>query len=220
LAREELIEHANVVMLNQDALRNKSHLDERVIEAVGAQLATGSARRLKLVANLPYNIATPVIANLLALPSAPHSMTVTVQKELADRMLAQPGTKDYGALAVWIQSQARVELVRTLPPSVFWPRPLVTSAIIHVAVAADLRSQIADLGFFHDFVRGLFLHRRKYLRGSLAAAWKERLDKPAIDRILADARIDSERRADELDVATILQLSDMFRQSALAAGKD
>ena len=95
-----------------------------------------------------------MIANLLASPIVPRSMTVTIQKELADRITAQPGTKDYGALSVWVQSQCRVELVRVLPPSVFWPRPKVTSAIIHIEVDDAKRRRIADLAFFHDFVRG------------------------------------------------------------------
>ncbi len=207
-------------MLNQDALRNKSNLDERLIDAVRSQLAGGTPRRFKLVANLPYNIATPVIANLLASPLVPHSMTVTVQKELADRMAARPGTKDYGALAVWVQSQARVELVRTLPPGVFWPKPQVTSAIIHVTVDPELRARIADLPFFHDFVRGLFLHRRKFLRGALAGAWKDRLDKPAIDGILALASVNPECRADELEVDAILKLSEFFQKACAAAAKD
>ncbi len=122
LASEELTGLTNVVMLRTDALRNKSHLNAEVIAAVRQQLDAAAGRRLKLVANLPYNVATPVMANLLASSIVPDSMTVTVQKEVADRIAARPGTKDYGALSVWMQCQCQVELVRTLPPSVFWPR--------------------------------------------------------------------------------------------------
>jgi 16S rRNA (adenine1518-N6/adenine1519-N6)-dimethyltransferase len=138
-------------------------------------------------------------------------MTVTIQKELADRITARPDTRDYGALSVWIQIQSRVELVRVLPPSVFWPRPQVTSAIVHIDLYPALRSRIGDLQFFHDFVRSLFLHRRKLLRGELHAALKDRLDKGAIDRLLAETQISPELRAEQLDVDTMIKLSHAVR---------
>ncbi len=169
------------------------------------------------MANLPFSVATPVIANLLAAPPLPDSMTVTVQKEVADRIAAPPGTKDYSALSVWVQSQCRVELVRVLPPSVFWPRPKVTSAIIHVQLEPARRAAIDDLDFFHDFVRSLFLHRRKFLRGVLQSALKGRLDKPAVDRLLEVTALEPTQRADELDVPTILRLSSATRAALNAA---
>jgi len=212
LAREELFEVPNVVMLQTDALKNKSHLNPDVIAAVEQQLAGGADRRLKLVANLPYSVATPVMANLLSSPIVPHSMTVTIQKELADRIAAVPGTRDYSALSVWIQSQCRVEYVRTLPPSVFWPQPKVTSAILHVELDPALRGRIVDLEFFHDFSRSLFLHRRKFLRGVLVSALKSQLDKPAVDEVIATAGLNPESRADALDVPTILKLAEVVRQ--------
>ena len=82
LASELLLDFRNVTMLQLDALRNKNHFDDRVMEAVGERLAEAPGRRLKLVANLPYNIATPVMSNLLLAPHVPHSMVVTIQKEL------------------------------------------------------------------------------------------------------------------------------------------
>lgn len=211
LAGEELFGLPNVTMLFGDALRNKSHFSPQVLDAVEQQLIASPGRRLKLVANLPYSVATPVIANLLSCSAVPHSLTVTIQKELADRIVAAPGTKDYSALSVWIQSQCRVELVRTLPPSVFWPRPKVTSAVIHVEVDQALRSRLSDLSFFHDFVRSLFFHRRKFLRGVLHSAWKGQFDKPAIDAILRHAGLNGEIRAEQLDVTTIVALSDEVR---------
>ena len=134
LASEELVDLPNVTMLHLDALHNKNRFDDRVMDAVGQQLAAGPGRRLKLVANLPYNIATPVVSNMLLCPHVPHSMVVTIQKELADRMTAQPSTKDYGALSVWMQSQCTAEMVRVMAPTVFWPEPKVTSAILRLVV--------------------------------------------------------------------------------------
>jgi 16S rRNA (adenine1518-N6/adenine1519-N6)-dimethyltransferase len=216
LAREELFGLSNVVQLEQDALKNKSNFDPRLLAALAQQLAAGPGRRLKLVANLPYSVATPVIANLLASAIVPESMTVTIQKEMADRVAAKPGTKDYSALSVWIQSQCRVEVVRILPPSVFWPRPKVTSAIVHIEIDDELRGRIPDLQFFHDFVRSLFFHRRKFLRSVLQSALKGHYDKPAVDRLLAETGLNPESRADHLDVPTILRLSETVR-AGLAA---
>src|SRR3954470_17373586 len=123
LASEQLIDLPNVTMLRLDALRNKNTIDERVMDAVGEQLAAAPDHRFKLVANLPYNIATPLLSNLLLSRHVPHSMTITIQKELAERITALPSTKDYSALRVWIQSQCTAEIVRLMPPSVFWPEP-------------------------------------------------------------------------------------------------
>lgn len=211
LAREELIAFNNVVMLRADALANKNHLNPQVIAAVQKELAAAPLRRLKLVANLPYNVATPVMANLLASSIVPDSMTVTVQKEVAERMVARAGSKDYGALAVWMQCQCRIELVRSLPPGVFWPSPKVHSAIIHVELDRARREGIAELDFFHDFVRGLFLHRRKFLRSVLAGGWRDHLDKAAIERIVAQEGIAPDSRAEQLDVATIVRLAEAVR---------
>jgi 16S rRNA (adenine1518-N6/adenine1519-N6)-dimethyltransferase len=207
LASEELFELPNVAMLLQDALAGKNRVDERVVRAVRDALGAGGDRRLKLVANLPYNVATPLVANLLISSIVPRSMTVTVQKEVADRIAARSSTKDYGSLSVWIQSQCHVELVRTLAPSVFWPRPKVTSAIVHVEVDESRRQAIGDLQFFHEFVRALFAHRRKFLRGTLHGAWKGRLGKAGLDAVLAEAGLRPDVRAEQLGVDEILALS-------------
>jgi 16S rRNA (adenine1518-N6/adenine1519-N6)-dimethyltransferase len=206
LAAEELVDYRNVTMLHLDALKSKNRLDPRVLDALGERLTQTPGGIFKLVANLPYNIATPVISNLLAGPLIPRTMTVTVQKELADRMMAQPSTKDYGALSIWVQSQCRVELVREMPPSVFWPRPKVTSAIVHLQFEPTLRARISNPDGFHAFVRSLFLHRRKLLRGVLAAALKNQLDKPRIDKLMTKLKLDPQARAEELDVARVLEL--------------
>ena len=141
LACESLTDFDNITLLQQDVLRNKNQLHTNILQVIRDQLLNPKYNRLKLVANLPYNIATPVVANLLASDLLPTSMTVTIQKELADRMTAQPGTKDYSALSIWIQSQCRIELVRVMPPSCFWPRPKVHSAIIHIETDAKTTGQ-------------------------------------------------------------------------------
>jgi 16S rRNA (adenine1518-N6/adenine1519-N6)-dimethyltransferase len=214
LASEELFELPNVTMLRLDALRNKNHFDDRVAEAVGERLAEAPGRRLKLVANLPYNIATPVVSNLLLWPHVPHSMVVTIQRELADRMTARPSTKDYGALSVWIQSQCSAELVRALPPSVFWPVPKVTSAIIRLTVDPARRAAIGDLAYFHQFIKSLFFHRRKFLRANVLAAMKRHLDKGQVDQLLDDMGFAPDTRTEQLDVERLLAFTQRVRAVA------
>jgi 16S rRNA (adenine1518-N6/adenine1519-N6)-dimethyltransferase len=211
LASEELIDFENVTLLRQDALYNKNAMHPAVLEIVREKLARGPDRRFKLVANLPYNVATPILSNLLACDTAPASMTATIQKELADRILARPSTKDYGALSIWIQSQCAVELVRLLPPTVFWPRPKVNSAIIHVTLQPERRSAIPDRKFFHEFTRSMFFHRRKFLRSELVSAHKGRLDKADADQIIAELGLAATARAEELDVAAMLRLCEAVR---------
>lgn len=214
LASEELHGLGNVRMLHLDALHKKSQLNPEMLAAVDEALAAGPDRVFKLVANLPFNIATPLITNLLALERPPQTMTVTIQKELADRLVAAPCTKDYGALSIWVQSQCRVEVVRVMAPSVFWPRPKVHSAIVHIALDPAGRARLADRVFFHEFVRALFLHRRKFLRSQLAGAVRDRLDKSALDRILAQLGLRGDQRAEELDVPAMIALADAVRAAS------
>ena len=147
LAAEELHRFDNVVMLQLDALKSKNRISPAVFDAVRPLLAAAPGRQFKLVANLPYNIATPILGNLLAEEEPPRTMTATIQKELAERITARPGDKQYGALSLWIQSQCRVEVLRMLPPEAFWPRPKVSSAFIQLtlddaASPADSRPQV------------------------------------------------------------------------------
>ena len=214
MAAETLIDCENVVMLKHDALKNKNRFDPRVIEAVQTALAAGADRNFKLVANLPYNVATPIITNLLDCEVLPTSMTVTIQKELADRILAAPRSKDYSSLSIWMQSQCSVELVRVLAPTVFWPQPKVTSAIIRITVDQEKRSQIPELRYFHQFVRAMFIHRRKFLRSNLLGAMKQHFGKPEADEVLAEMNFSGNTRAEEIDVPTMLAFCEAVRRRA------
>lgn len=211
LASETLIDCGNVTMLRQDVLKNKSRFHPDVLAAVREKLAEQSGRRFKVAANLPYSIATPVLSNLLNADLLPVSMTVTIQKEVADRITAVPSTKDYGALSIWVQSQCDVRIIRVLPPTVFWPQPKVESAILQILPHPDKRARIADLDFFHSFVRSIFFHRRKFLRSELLSAFKGQLDKAAVDEILREQNLEANARAEELGVNAMLALSETVR---------
>jgi 16S rRNA (adenine1518-N6/adenine1519-N6)-dimethyltransferase len=218
LAEENLATLDRVTLLVTDALRNKNHLNPVVMDAVAEKLAAAPGRRLKLVANLPYHVGTPIISNLLVGEPLPHSMTVTIQKEVADRLRAAPGTKDYGATSVWVQSQCAVELVRNLPPSAFWPRPKVTSSIVRIVFQPERRARLGDTAFFHGFVRSMFLHRRKFLRSVMVAAYKQELDKPAVDAILETMGLGPEARAEQLEIEQFVRLAELVRERLGAAG--
>lgn len=211
LASEELLDFENVLLMRRDALKNKNHLNPDVLSAVRERLAAVPEACFKLAANLPYNIATPIITNLLACETPPETMTVTIQKELADRMVARPSTKDYGALSVWVQSQCEAEIVRLMPPTAFWPRPKVTSAIVHIRLRRDWRERIPDLNFFHTFARSMFFHRRKFLRSVILSGYKGRLDKPQVDAIMAELGFGETTRAEQLDVAAMHRLCEAIR---------
>ena len=206
IASEALAPFSNVTLLNCDALRSKSRLAPEVLEAVEQELAKSPERRLKLVANLPYKIATPVISNLIATELPWESMVVTIQYELAERMQAEAATPQYGSLSVWLQAQCDIEILRKLSPSVFWPRPQVDSAIVRITPNAEKRGLIADREFFHEYVRGVFQQRRKQLRGLLAGL-APKLDKQAAVDLLASIGAGPHVRAEELDAATHVELS-------------
>ncbi|MEM9588296.1 MAG: 16S rRNA (adenine(1518)-N(6)/adenine(1519)-N(6))-dimethyltransferase RsmA [Planctomycetota bacterium] len=214
LAQEELGDRPNVKLLQGDALRNKNSLRADLVDHLNDALGRlGDEARLLLVANLPYNVATPIISNLLRQTPTPDAMVVTIQKELGDRMMAQPGSKDYGALSVWVQSLCKVSLVRVLPPTVFWPRPKVHSSIIRLDLVREWRDQFADLEYFHQTVRAVFFHRRKFLRSVVVSAMKGRLSKSQVDEVLASLGHQTETRAEQLDVGQIQALVEALRQA-------
>ena len=218
LASEELAGRPNVRLIHGDALRNKNSLRSDLMEQIRDAISRiGPEARFLLVANLPYNVATPIISNLLHETPAPDAMVVTIQKELADRIIAEPGTKDYGALSVWIQSVCQAEIVRVLSPKVFWPRPKVHSAILRLDTLPEARSEFKDLKHFHQTVRALFFHRRKFLRSVVASAMKQSLSKPQVDEVLQSLGYNETSRAEQLTVKQIQKLAEALRLAEIAA---
>lgn len=214
LASEQLIDFPNVQMLQTDALKNKNTFSPVVMDAVGQALSEVPNSRLKLVANLPYNVATPILSNLLLCEHLPHMMVATIQKELGDRIVAQPWSKDYGALSVWMQAQAKTEIVREMSPKVFWPPPKVTSAIVRITVDPEMRAQIPDLRYFHQFVKALFLHRRKFLRANVVSAMKRHLSKEDVDQLMAAMEFGPDARTEQIDIPTLLRFTELVRAKA------
>jgi len=165
------------------------------------------------VSNLPYNIATPVISNLIGTDLPWERMVVTIQWELAEKITAKPGTSQYGALSVWVQSQSQPKIMKRMPPQVFWPRPKVHSAILRIFPAPEKRRLIEDREFFHDFLRRLFHQRRKFLRRVVVGMYRKQLEKPDVDAVLEGLGLDRTTRAEDLPVETLVELSNRLRRA-------
>lgn len=211
LATAALKNESAARVIEADILKNKNTINPIVVEAIKARLAESPALKLKLTANLPYHIATPLIINLLVHQELElESATVTIQRELAERLAAVAGSSAYGSASVIVRALAEIEIVRILPPSVFWPRPKVESAVVSIRSNPAKRSRLEASGGierFHTIVRELFLHRRKSLRGVLArpsAALAASF--PEGEARLRAAGIDGMRRAETLSVDEFLTL--------------
>lgn len=170
IARDDLAGVANVEWVEGDALGGPG----RTLLPAIAAAAHGAAGRLLVVANLPYSVSGPVLAELAQLERLPDRIVVLVQRELAARLAAGPGGPDYGGLGVLLQALYRVRLLRDVAPEVFRPRPKVWSAVVALELRTDLppalRRGAAVRRSYARFVRALFAHRRKTLRTTFPAA--------------------------------------------------
>jgi 16S rRNA (adenine1518-N6/adenine1519-N6)-dimethyltransferase len=210
LTDEAVTRRDRVLLLQADVLKNKNEINSQVLESVRKLQERTGTKRVKLVANLPYAVATPVITNLLLSDVVVERMVVTVQWEIAERLMASPGVKDYAALAVLVQSLADVELIRRLPPSVFFPRPQVDSAIVLIRPSAAKRAHVGDVMRFRIFLRDLYVHRRKNLRGALVSLPHGDFSKEDVDAKLDQLGIKGTARAETLDLEQHLRLCRVF----------
>ena len=210
VAKEVVGARPNVTFVFGDCLAKKNELNPDMLTAWdGAAKSAGSTRR-KLVANLPYVIATPLISNLLIAGTDLERMVVMVQWEIAERMRAVPNTKDYNALSVLVQSVADVEVVRKVGPKNFHPQPKVDSAIVLIRPNAAKRAKVGDVTRFRVFLRDLYVHRRKNLRQALIGWPSGHREKKDVDAKLAELGIDGTVRSEALDLEQHLRLSAAF----------
>ncbi|APZ94570.1 16S rRNA (adenine(1518)-N(6)/adenine(1519)-N(6))-dimethyltransferase RsmA [Fuerstiella marisgermanici] len=206
----------NVTLINQDILKNKNTIAPEITELLTKLMDEQPESDLKLVANLPYSVATPVISNLVASDLPWQKMVCTIQLELGEKMIAEPGSSNYGALSVWMQSQCNVKILRRLGPKVFWPRPGVDSAIISIWRHDRRGDRIIDKKFFLDFLRRMFHHRRKLMRSVLVRMYSKQLSKPEVDELIQQQELDLETRAEALDVLTLVKLGNRFCEAIRA----
>jgi 16S rRNA (adenine1518-N6/adenine1519-N6)-dimethyltransferase len=203
-----------VTVLLGDILESKHRLRRDVVDQIKDE-ALAAGQTVKLVANLPYQVATPLLTNLLVDAPSVRRLCVTVQAEVGDRLMAQPGTKAYGPLAVLTQMLCQVGITARLRPDVFWPRPAVDSVMLRLDVGKapfDDAGKGADrdrLLRFTSLVRGAFEHRRKTLRVAL----RHVVNEAQVEAVCS--QFDASRRPESFSIEEWLEIS---RVSEAAAG--
>lgn len=164
---------------------------------------------IMVVANLPYYVTTPIIMKLLEEKLPIRGIVVMLQKEVAERITAKPGSKDYGSLSIAVQYYTEAETVMIVPKTVFVPQPNVDSAVIRLTVRTSPRVNVKDERFFFQVTRASFAQRRKTILNNLTSqlpAGKEK--KETILKVLSDIDIDPSRRGETLSIEEFAQLSD------------
>jgi 16S rRNA (adenine1518-N6/adenine1519-N6)-dimethyltransferase len=189
IAGDQLAKSYNIKIINTDILESKNELSRTVTEALACACKKYPGRIL-LVANLPYNVASPVMMNLVAGPTIVDAMYVTVQKEVADRMTAAPASSNYGILSIFLSAAGDMKTIRTLKPTVFWPPPQVDSAMVCFVRNRAKSDRIKNMELFNEIVHLFMGHRRKTLlscsklaRGRLAKItnWPEIFEQCSIN---------------------------------------
>lgn len=169
-----------------------------------------NGKKMKVIANLPYYITTPVIMNLFESKARIERIVVMVQKEVADRMQAQPGTKDYGALSLAVQYYAKPEITAFVPPNCFIPRPKVGSAVIRLDCNQKHSVLVKDEAFLFRMIRASFNQRRKTLVNGLSNASDFPLSKQQICEGIEQAGLPLNVRGEELTLTQFAQLADIL----------
>ena len=191
----------NVEIINQDILK----VDIRKL----ADEKNGG-RPIKVVANLPYYITTPIIMGLFESHVPIDSITVMVQKEVADRMQVGPGTKDYGALSLAVQYYAAPEIVAIVPPNCFMPRPKVGSAVIRLTRHKEPPVQVEDEKLMFRIIRASFNQRRKTLANGLKNSGELTLSKEVIEESITELGVPVTIRGEALSLAQFAELSNII----------
>jgi 16S rRNA (adenine1518-N6/adenine1519-N6)-dimethyltransferase len=191
----------NFRLIQGDALASKHSLNPELLDVI--HTAKSGAQRVRLVANLPYNIASPLIIELLI--AGVDLLAFTVQKEVADRLRASQGSKDYGTLSIMTQLLSRVEILRTLPPQAFWPMPKIESALVRLIREDRLGNSATE---FNAFLQQIFSARRKMLRNSIDV------------RSLEAAGINPESRPEQISPRQFLSLFNSIQKSATDENTD
>lgn len=201
ILEETLQDYDNVTVINDDIL--KVDINRLVEEKNGG-------RPIKVVANLPYYITTPIIMGLFESRVPLKSITIMVQKEVADRMQVGPGTKDYGALSLAVQYYAKPEIVANVPPNCFIPRPNVGSAVIRLTRYEESPVQVKDEKKMFALIRASFNQRRKTLVNGLGNAGLPGITKESAAAVLVQMGLSPTVRGEALTLEQFARLSDLL----------
>ena len=191
-----------VTLIRGDILESKGRLSPAVMDVVGQHASVGD---VKLVANLPYQVATPFVMNLLLDHPEVTRLVFTVQAEVGQRIMAGPNTKAYGPVSILSQLLCKVHMVSRLGPDAFWPRPAVDSVMLRMDVGESPFEDRAHLAGFASFVRAAFGHRRKTLRKALSYV----LEPEACDAVCRG--VDATRRAESFAISEWLEIHALVR---------
>ena len=201
ILKETLADYDNVTVINEDILR----VD---IKALAEEYNGG--KPIKVVANLPYYITTPIIMGLFESGVPIDNITVMVQREVADRMKEGPGSKDYGALSLAVQYYAEPEIVANVPPNCFIPRPNVGSAVIRLTRHKEMPVEVKDPALMFKIIRASFNQRRKTLQNGLGNAPELPYTKEQIAAAIEEMGLTPTIRGEALSLAQFAQLSDIL----------
>jgi 16S rRNA (adenine1518-N6/adenine1519-N6)-dimethyltransferase len=192
----------NVMLIEADALRVgwPALLDSAIARWQVLQKGETEAPRLRVVANLPYYISTPIIERLLTVCPRLFDMTLMLQEEVVDRIVSQPGGKEYGYLSVFVQYFCEAEKLFTVPPTAFSPVPKVQSAIVRLRCRQQPAVDIKDPEKFFALIRSAFAQRRKTILNNLKAAVSISHFDEAPDRALQNCGLDARRRAETFSI--------------------
>ncbi len=212
MASDILKLYKNVTLINADILKTKHELNPDIPALMLNWLKEHDQSHMKVVSNLPYNISTPVIINLLESDLPVKLMVLMLQKEITERMAAIPGTREYGILSIITQMFSKVEIVKTLSPGVFWPRPEVYSALVKVSVQKEKFSgRITDYSFFKKIIHAIFTSRRKMLLNSLEQLKLPDISRERMKRIIEGMQLDERVRGETLNLDQLIHLSEAIR---------
>ena len=200
---DTLKDYSNVKVINQDIL--KVDINELVKEY-------NNGRPIKVVANLPYYITTPIIMGLFESNVPIDNITVMVQKEVADRMQVGPGSKDYGALSLAVQYYASPYIVANVPPNCFIPRPIVGSAVIRLTRYQEPPVQVKDPKLMFKLIRASFNQRRKTLQNGLNNSPEISFSKEEITKAIESLGVSPSVRGEALSLEQFAQLANYFVQ--------
>ena len=198
---ETLAEYDNVTVVNEDILK---------VDIAALAKEKNGGRPIKVVANLPYYITTPIIMGLFESRVPLKSITIMVQKEVADRMQVGPGTKDYGALSLAVQYYAKPEIVANVPPNCFIPRPNVGSAVIRLTRYEEPPVQVKDEKKMFALIRASFNQRRKTLVNGLGNAGLPGITKESAAAALEQMDLSPTVRGETLTLEQFARLSDLL----------
>lgn len=198
ILEDTLSEYDNVTVINDDILK---------VDIAQIVEQRNGGKPIKVVANLPYYITTPIIMGLFESHVPLKSITIMVQKEVADRMQVGPGTKDYGALSLAVQYYAKPEIVANVPPNCFIPRPNVGSAVIRLTRHEESPVEVKDEKFMFALIRASFNQRRKTLVNGLCGAGDLHLTKERVLAALERMGLSANVRGEALTLEQFAQLS-------------